>query len=301
MNIITVIGSLSTDFVVIADKRPMVGETVMGQDFKTTFGGKGANQAVAAARLGGKVEMVGKVGSDLFGAEIRDNLIANHVSVTHVEPVTHLASGSAHITLAEGDNSIIVVPGANNAVDQQEILKIHDLLRRSAMVVLQQEIPSETVREVIEFCYQEGIPTILNPAPARELSLGLIEKVTYLTPNEHEFQALFPDLSISEGLKQYPNKLMITVGSKGVLIHNGSEEVLIPAYKVTPIDTTGAGDTFNGAFSVGITEGLDIETSIRFGNLAAALSIQKFGAQGGMPTLKEMKEHPAYEKTWNFK
>lgn len=301
MSKITVIGSLATDFVVSVDKRPVVGETIIGNDFKTTFGGKGANQAVAAARLGSHVAMIGKVGADSFGTEIIANLKENQISVDGVEPVTHLPSGSAHITLADGDNSIVVISGANNAVDIQQLTKNQERIKTSDLVLLQQEIPSETVEAIVDFCYQHQIPTVLNPAPARSISQNVIDKVTYLTPNEHEFEELFPQLTMSEGLVKYPNKLIITVGSKGVLFNNGQEEILVPSYQVTPVDTTGAGDTFNGAFSVALTNQLSVAESIRFGNLAASLSIQKFGAQGGMPKLEELKEQPGYEKTWNFK
>lgn len=301
MSKITVIGSLATDFVVSVDKRPVVGETIIGNDFKTTFGGKGANQAVAAARLGSQVTMIGKVGADTFGTEIIANLKENQIVVNSVEPVTHLPSGSAHITLADGDNSIVVIPGANNAVDIQQLTKNQERIKTSDLVLLQQEIPSETVEAIVDFCYQHQIPTVLNPAPARSISQNVIDKVTYLTPNEHEFEELFPQLTVSEGLAKYPNKLIITVGSKGVLFNNGQEEILVPSYQVTPVDTTGAGDTFNGAFSVALTNQLSVAESIRFGNLAASLSIQKFGAQGGMPKLEELKEQPGYEKTWNFK
>ncbi|CAD5900097.1 ribokinase [Carnobacterium maltaromaticum] len=301
MSKITVIGSLATDFVVSVDKRPVVGETIIGNDFKTTFGGKGANQAVAAARLGSHVAMIGKVGADSFGTEIIANLKENQISVNGVEPVTHLPSGSAHITLADGDNSIVVISGANNAVDIQQLTKNQERIKTSDLVLLQQEIPSETVEAIVDFCYQHQIPTVLNPAPARSISQNVIDKVTYLTPNEHEFEELFPQLTVSEGLAKYPNKLIITVGSKGVLFNNGQEEILVPSYQVTPVDTTGAGDTFNGAFSVALTNQLSVAESIRFGNLAASLSIQKFGAQGGMPKLEELKEQPGYEKTWNFK
>ncbi|MFS7403727.1 ribokinase [Carnobacterium maltaromaticum] len=301
MSKITVIGSLATDFVVSVDKRPVVGETIIGNDFKTTFGGKGANQAVAAARLGSHVAMIGKVGADSFGTEIIANLKENQISVSSVEPVTHLPSGSAHITLADGDNSIVVISGANNAVDIQQLTKNQERIKTSDLVLLQQEIPSETVEAIVDFCYQHQIPTVLNPAPARSISQNVIDKVTYLTPNEHEFEELFPQLTVSEGLAKYPNKLIITVGSKGVLFNNGQEEILVPSYQVIPVDTTGAGDTFNGAFSVALTNQLSVAESIRFGNLAASLSIQKFGAQGGMPKLEELKEQPGYEKTWNFK
>lgn len=301
MNKITVIGSISTDFVVTTAKRPEVGETVTGLDFKTTFGGKGANQAVASARLGGSVQMIGAVGEDLFGEELLQNLSQNEIVTQNVERVTHLPSGSAHITLSNNDNSIVYIPGANNAVTVDSIHNLTHELAESDLVIIQNETPQAVIEAVAQFCFENQTRLLYNPAPARVIGKELIDKVTYLTPNESEFKSLFPELSLSEGVKQYPNKLFITLGSKGVLYHNGIEERLIPSYKVQPLDTTGAGDTFNGAFGVAISAGLSVEESVKFGNLAASLSIQKFGAQGGMPTLEEMKGSPFYEKAWNIK
>lgn len=301
MSKITVVGSLSTDFVVSADKRPEIGETITGKDFKTTFGGKGANQAVAAARLGSRVSMIGTVGTDLFGQEIIANLKNNQINTDNVEPVTGLPSGSAHITVVDGDNSIVYIPGANDAITHEQVISASRTIEESDVVILQNETPLEIIESLIDICFQKGIQTIYNPAPAKQIKQETIEKVTFLTPNESEYNVLFPQLSISEGLKKHPNKLIVTMGSKGVYFNDGSKEVQIPSYLVQPVDTTGAGDTFNGAFGVALTSGLDMESSIRFGNLAAALSIQTFGAQGGMPTLEEMKGSAFYEKEWNLK
>ena len=301
MSKITVIGSISTDFVVTADKRPEVGETITGKEFNTTFGGKGANQAVASARLGGDVYMAGTVGTDIFATELLANLSTNNIHVDYVEPVTHVPSGSAHITIVDGDNSIVYIPGANNAIGTKRIEGLSELIKTSTIVVVQNELPQEVVDQIIKMCYEFSVKVIYNPAPARKVNQSVLEKATYLTPNESEFKLLFPELTISEGLAKYPNQLIITMGSKGVYYHDGTSEKQISSYTVTPVDTTGAGDTFNGAFAVALTAGLDLESSIRFGNLAASLSIKKFGAQGGMPTLAEMKESEQYEKTWNIK
>ncbi|SEK52697.1 ribokinase [Carnobacterium iners] len=301
MSKITVVGSLSTDFVVTADKRPRVGETIFGENFTTTFGGKGANQAVAAARLGGQVSMIGTVGSDLFGKEIIINLLNNQINTTHVETVTHIPSGSAHITVVDGDNSIIYIPGANDEVTKEQIIKAYPVIDSSDVVIIQNETPLAAIEAVIQTCFEKGIKTIYNPAPAKKINSALIEQVAYFTPNESEFKLLFPALTLSEGMAKYPNKLIVTMGSKGVYFNDGEKEVHVDSYKVTPLDTTGAGDTFNGAFGIALTAGLDMIKSIRFGNLAAALSIQKFGAQIGMPTLIEMKESEFYEKEWDIK
>lgn len=301
MKRILVIGSVSTDFVVTTDHKPNQGETVFGKNFEISFGGKGANQAVAASRLGADVGMIGLVGDDIFGKEIIENLNKNRVNTENVEPVPHEVSGSAHIILYEKDNSIIVVPGANNQLDKTKIENLRDNIKQYDLVIIQNEIPQLTNEKIIQICWEEKIPTIYNPAPARKLAKEWIEKVTYLTPNEHEFTILFPDKKLSEALREYPNQLVITLGSKGSVFFNGEKEIHIPAYKVEPIDTTGAGDTFNGAMAVGLINGMTLEDSLKLANLSAAYSVQKFGAQGGMPTLNQLKGSSNYEKEWDIK
>jgi ribokinase len=285
----TIIGSSSMDLVVTASKRPKKGETILGQSFKTVPGGKGANQAVAAARLGAEVYMVGCVGKDGFGEEIVNNFTSNSVFTTYVEPVTHSETGTAHITLADGDNSIIVVKGANNYVTPVFVEKALDVIRESDIVLIQQEIPEETVEYVTEICFANNVPLILNPAPARPISKTVIEKATYITPNEWEASVLFESKDIHDALKEYPNKLLVTEGKNGVRYYDGENEVLVQSYVVDAVDTTGAGDTFNAAFAVAVAEGKNIKDSIRFANRAASLSVTKFGAQGGMPTREEVE------------
>lgn len=285
----TIIGSSSMDLVVTASKRPNKGETILGESFKTVPGGKGANQAVAAARLGAEVYMVGCVGEDGFGEEIIKNFNSNRVFTNYVKPVTHSETGTAHITLAEGDNSIIVVKGANNDVTPDFVKKALDVIRESDIVLIQQEIPEETVEYVTEICFANDVPLLLNPAPARPISKTVIERATYITPNEWEASVLFNNKDIHEALKEYPNKLLVTEGKNGVRYYDGENEVLVPAYPVEAVDTTGAGDTFNAAFAVAIAEGKTIKDSIRFANRAASLSVTKFGAQGGMPTREEIE------------
>lgn len=300
MSKIMVIGSISTDFVVLTDRRPQVGETVTGNDFQTTFGGKGANQAVASARLGGDVSMVGTVGTDVFGSQLIQNLADNGIVTDNVERVTEKPSGSAHITIADGDNSIVYIPGANNEITVARIEQLKETLLTAAIVIVQNELPQPVIDEIITFCFENDIKTIYNPAPARVVAAEILEKATYFTPNESEFHQLFPDLTITEGLEKYPNQLILTMGSKGVYFNDGEKEVQIPSYKVVPVDTTGAGDTFNGAFAVALSKGMRVQSSIQFGNLAASLSIQKMGAQGGMPTLEAMKASEDYEETWDI-
>lgn len=288
MKKITVIGSMSIDLVVSTSKRPGKGETILGEDFFTTPGGKGANQAVAAARLGEKVQMVGRIGEDDFGKEIYGNLKNNHVIVDGVEPVTHVPSGTAHITLSEQDNSIIVVPSANNEVTPDFVKKHLETLTEGDIVLLQQEIPSETVEYVVEFCSENGLVSILNPAPYREINKSIIEKVDYLTPNETESDEMFKG-DLDDALSAYPMKLIVTLGDKGAVYHNGKEKVQVDGFKRDVKDTTGAGDTFNGAFAVALQKEYNLEKALAFANLAASYSVTGMGAQGGMPTLEDIK------------
>ncbi|ADM70317.2 Ribokinase [Paenibacillus polymyxa E681] len=287
---ISIIGSSSMDLVVTSSKRPGAGETVLGESFTTVPGGKGANQAVAAARLGADVTMIGRVGDDHFGEQILRNFEENHVYTGYVKPVTHMESGTAHIVLAEGDNSIVVVKAANNEVTPAYVEEALDVIRSSDIVLIQQEIPSETVVYVSEICAKYQVPLLLNPAPAREVDDSVIANATYITPNEHEAAIMFKDMSLQEALRKHPNKLFVTEGSNGVRFFDGEQEVLVPTYKVEAVDTTGAGDTFNAAFAVALAEGNSLADSVKFANRAASLSVTKFGAQGGMPTRREVEE-----------
>lgn len=277
------------DLVVTSNKRPNAGETVLGESFKTVPGGKGANQAVASARLGADVYMVGRVGDDAYGQDILSNLQGQGVCTSYMKPVTEMESGTAHIILAEGDNSIVVVKGANNEVTPHYVTDALSSIEDIGMVLIQQEIPEETVEAVCTICSEKGIPVILNPAPARQVSQQILDQAAYITPNEHEAALMFDGLTIAEALRQYPNKLLITEGKNGVRYFDGIKEVLVPGYPVKAVDTTGAGDTFNGALAVALTEGKSLYDALAFANLAASISVTKFGAQGGMPTREELE------------
>lgn len=288
MKHIYVIGSMSIDLVVSTDRVPKKGETVLGNSFFTTPGGKGANQAVAAARLGEQVHMVGCIGDDDFGKEIYKNLETNHIIMDFVKPVTHSPSGTAHITLSDNDNSIIVVPSANNEVTFEYIEPALKSIKQGDIVLLQQEIPAETVEKVIEYCYANQIISILNPAPYRDIKRKVIEQATYITPNETESNEMFKGQT-DEALLRYPNKLIITLGDKGAMYHDGNATVQIEGFKREVKDTTGAGDTFNGAFAVGLQKGYALDQALTFANLAASHSVTGLGAQGGMPTFSEIE------------
>ncbi|PMB85066.1 ribokinase [Dolosicoccus paucivorans] len=300
---IVVVGSISTDFVVETNVKPAQGETVFGEDFNTSFGGKGANQAVACAKLGAQTAMIGAVGNDSFGQALIDNLESYHIDTSAVKVKENTPSGSAIITLYNRDNSIIYVGGANNKVTRSDIDDQVNLIQSADMVIVQNETPVETVQRLIEQCTACEVPIILNPAPARLLETKWLDQVTYLTPNETEFAELFSGETMDAVLSRYTNKLIITLGDQGAMFHDGKNVVTVPSYKVSPddiVDTTGAGDTFNGALAVALANEFDLADAIRFANLAGGLSIQHKGAQGGIPTLDQMKESEHYEATWHI-
>lgn len=290
MGHISVIGSCNMDLMIEADRRPQAGETVMGKRLIVSPGGKGANQAVAAARLGEKVYMIGCVGNDAYGSMMLDTLKENGVNTDYVSVLDNEATGTAHIILAEGDNSIIVLKGANDKVDKNVVDSAFDIIKTSSLVMLQHEIPMDTIGYIIDRCYEEGIPVMLNTAPYMDIPEEWIEKVTYLTPNEHEAALMFEGMDRDEILKAHAGKVIMTVGKEGVVYGDGDDVVHVSGFTVSVVDTTGAGDTFNGAFAAARCDGLPLKEAVRFANAAAALSVQKIGAQGGMPWRSEVEE-----------
>ncbi|QVK20877.1 ribokinase [Mycoplasmatota bacterium] len=287
MNIV-VVGSINTDLITISDKFPKIGETITGNDFTTLPGGKGANQAVGAAKLGTEVLFVGCVGNDSNGELSLNNFKNENVNTDYVKKIDGVPSGIAQITVAEGDNSIIVVSGANNEVTKELVKNNLSAFDNAKIVLLQLEIPLETVEYVTEVCNERGIKVILNPAPAVDLDLELIEKVDYLTPNEIELEMIFND-SMENVLKQYPNKVIMTSGDKGVYYHNGDSIVNVPGFKVDVVDTTGAGDSFNGALAYGLFNNFNLKKAIEIANLVASKTVQKIGAQTAMPYLEDLE------------
>ena len=283
---IAVIGSINIDFTVTADRIPSKGETVLGKGTEIFFGGKGANQAVAMALLGADVEMYGAVGRDENGVKAMENLKSFGVDTSFIKR-SEKETGLAVITLGEKDNTIVVIKGANGDVDIPYAESISERLKDCQMTVLQHEIPMETVEYIVNFCEKAGIPTLLNPAPAMPLPMSVIEKATYLTPNEPEPGIIVPDMTTEETLKKYPRKVIVTLGAKGAAYCDGEKIVSVPSRKASVTDTTGAGDTFCGAFAVKRAEGQDIYSCVSFANLCASLSTEKKGAQKGMPTLAQ--------------
>jgi len=297
---IVVVGSSNSDLIIKADRIPKPGETIMGGKFYQAAGGKGANQAVAAARAGGDVSFVACIGNDVFGEEAlkgfkKDNINTDHVFVDEDE-----ASGTALILIDKnGENSIAVASGANLSLDETKLLKASNTISTSNVLLMQLETPIETVESAAKIAYSNGVKVILNPAPANQLSNELLEQITILTPNETEAEMLtgivVNDLESTQKaaellLKKGVKIVVITLGTKGAYYATEKESQLISGFKVDAQDTTAAGDTFNGALAVAISEGKPLHDAIRFSNAAAAISVTRIGAQPSAPYRDEIDQ-----------
>lgn len=283
-----VVGSINVDLVFTSEIRPKAGETVMGSTFSTIPGGKGANQAVAASKLGASSCMVGCIGNDQNGEFSINNLNLMNVDTSCIKKTDNAPTGVANIVVAEHDNSIIVIAGANYEITKEDIDKCKDVILSADIVLLQLEIPLDVVEYTADMCRKNNVRVLLNPAPAVELPKALIENATYITPNEHELNIILgKQNNVDETIKMYPNKIIVTMGSRGVKYFDGSEMKIVPSYNVEVVDTTGAGDTFCGGLAAALVRGDSLEDAIKFANKAAAISITKLGAQSGMPTLEE--------------
>lgn len=297
---IVVIGSINLDFVTTADHIPVAGETVRGSQFQMHPGGKGANQAVAIARLGYPVELIGKIGLDLPGEQLRTHLQAAGVGLAGVEQ-TEGASGTAVIVVAQnGENCIVVTPGANAHVSPSYIDLHRELIRKAGLVLTQLEIPIKTVQYLAEVCFQENVPLMLDPAPAQSLPSSLLNRVRWFTPNETEAAFYTDGESACEPgtiravtarllLAQGPTGILLKMGSRGAYLAADGIAEQLEAIPVKAIDTTAAGDAFNGAFAVGLLLGKTVRESARFAMAAAALSVTRCGAQPSMPTFTEVE------------
>lgn len=291
MKKIAVLGSINIDYFVESNVLPKAGETVSGKKFFMNFGGKGANQAVAASRLGGDVTLFGSIGNDDQKHVLLDHFENENINVEHLNIVEDVSTGAAFIQLHGSENRIIVVPGANQYTNEDYVKSRLDELLKYDLFIFQLEIPLSTLEFLIPILHSHGKTTILDPAPAQLLSDELLEKITYITPNEHEVSVITEiGGSLDELLAKYPNKLIVTCGEHGVKYHNGEKIIHISARKVEAVDTTGAGDTFTGAFAVALSEGMPLEDCITYGSLAGSLAIMKKGAQSGMPFKHEMEQ-----------
>ncbi len=290
---IVVAGSINMDLFFEINKLPALGETIEGQAFHLLQGGKGANQAIAAAKLGKKVAMIGCVGNAAFGDLALKNFETYKVNHKHV----HRSEGYTGVAMVnifqtkKRDNSIIIVPGANKKMTRAMIDQALPMILRAKIVLVQLEIPLDVVEYLIDLCYEHDIPVVLNPAPYQILSQSAIQKASFIIPNEIEVGQMFPNHSIELNCAQYPNKLIVTRGFMGAVYHNYREFKILNAIKVNPIDTTGAGDTFVAAFASKYIENKDIDAAIQYANVCAGLSITKVGAQESSPTSEEVNRY----------
>ena len=314
---VTVVGSLNMDLITRAPHIPEPGETIIGTDFRTAPGGKGANQAVAAARLGAKVAMVGRVGNDAFAVELLDTLSTADVDHRFVVRDPEAATGVALIVVEDtGQNSIVVASGANMRLAPADVEAAEAAISSADVLLLQLESPLETVTRAAELAHAHGVQVILNPAPTRPLPAALLALVDVLIPNESE-TALLTGLPVgsdaeaeaaSAALRSMGvGTVILTLGERGAMFALEGEAGLVSAFTVTPVDTTAAGDAFVGGFAVALAEGQALAEAVRWGNAAGALATTKLGAQPSLPArqaLEEMlargtgrQEHPAGERS----
>jgi ribokinase len=295
---IYVIGSSNTDMVIKSVKLPAPGETVIGGVFLMNAGGKGANQAVASAKLGAEVIFVSKVGNDIFGKQAVEGFKNIGINTDFVFTDSENPSGVALILVdGHGENSISVASGANGNLQISEVQQAIDKVQAGDIVLLQLEIPLQTVTETIKKCSEKGAKVILNPAPAQKLDESYFKYLSMITPNETEAEILTgikvtdldtAKLAANDFHRKGISEVIITMGSKGAFYSNKDKQVLIPSPKVSAIDSTAAGDVFNGALCVAISEGQAIEEAIVFACKAASISVTRMGAQASAPTRDEI-------------
>lgn len=297
---ILVVGSLNMDMVIEMKNMPLIGETVLGDTLKYVPGGKGGNQAYAVGSLGGEGSILGCVGADAFGSRLVENIKACRVDVSAIHLDEKEPTGTAVIYVDErGNNSIVVAPGANSSCDVELLKERDELFRANDFMLFQMEIPAEAVFYGIRRAKEYGKTVILNPAPAPDhIPDDIWEKIDYLTPNETEVLKLCGETGSSvEHIKRSARyvlekgvkNVVVTLGDKGVLFVNNNQEQLFEARKVDAIDTTAAGDCFNGAFAVGLSKGMTVYEAIELANLASSMAVQRKGAQSSIPKWEEVE------------
>lgn len=299
---IVVIGSLNADLVQAVDRLPRPGETLVGGSLETFSGGKGANQAFAAGRMGARVTMIGQVGNDSLASLLMASLQSADVS-TRLVGTADTATGAAVIfVLPDGENLIVISPGANATMTPGLVRERLDCIGSRSYLLSQLEVPLNAVHEALAVAKGRGATTILDPAPARELPLDLLQQTDFLTPNETETRTLLgePDLAMeSESDLEHaagrilalgPRTAVLKLGARGCMIATDRECLRIPGFRVSAVDTTAAGDVFNGAFATALAEGEALAGAARFANAAAALSVARPGAQSSVPTRGQVRQ-----------
>ncbi|MEQ2129016.1 ribokinase [Caldanaerobacter subterraneus KAk] len=291
---IAVVGSINKDYTAQVDKLPQKGETVIASNYKISLGGKGANQAVAAKRLGAEVAMIGAVGKLDGGQDIVKKLENDGIDVSGILIVDDEVTGNAMITVDEkGANTIVVYPGANNKLSPLWIKKQKEIIRNAHFAILQLEIPIETVEFAVKISKECNVKVILNPAPAKKLPEEIYKYVDIITPNEVELTQLTGTEDIKEGasilMQKGVKEVIVTLGERGCYYTDGIREIFVEAVRVKAIDTTAAGDAFNAAIAVALGEKMDINSALIFANIAGALTTTKMGAQDALPFRQEVE------------
>jgi ribokinase len=290
---IVVLGSVNMDLVARCKQLPSPGETVRGTDLRRWPGGKGANQAVAAARMGAAVDLIGCVGDDEFGREAVDVLRSEGVGLAHLQVLSGVSTGAALITVDEhGENTIVLSEGANGRVTPDHARAAAELITSASLLVCQLEVPLDAIEEAMHIARAGGVPVLLNPAPASVLPARMLQTVDYLVPNETEAAALAPSASghvaILQALQRSgPRHVLMTLGAQGVMV-SGGDGIVVPALRVHAVDTTGAGDTFVGALATALVEGEPLLKAVEFAVRAAAVSVTREGAMSAMPRRGEL-------------
>jgi ribokinase len=298
---VVVVGSLVFDFVASAPALPKPGETLLGNHFGMYPGGKGANQAVQAARLGAEVYLIGRVGSDTPGDQLLESLRKDGVNSEFVTRDSEVGTAACCIHVDEqGRNSIVIVPQANAALTPAQVVAGRQILESADVVLAQLEVPLPAVQCAFELARAQGIPTILNPAPAQPLPAVLLANCSYLTPNEPEMESLtgvrqgddqsdWESRAAGKLQEQQPVAVIITLAERGCYAQASKDELFVPSYKVNVVDTTAAGDAFNGALAVGLAENMDLAEALRFANAAGALATTARGAQPSLSRRQDVE------------
>ena len=295
---ILVIGSSNTDMVICTGHLPLPGETVIGGTFFMNPGGKGANQAVTVARLGGRVSFICKTGSDIFGHQANQLFNEEGIDTSYVFSDTKNPSGVALITVdTDAENCIVVAPGANAHLTPNDLKRSAEAVEAADIILMQLEIPMQTVEAAAAMAYRLGKKVVLNPAPASKLSAGLLETLYAITPNETEAEAISgiritDEHTAEEAARKIASmgvcNVIITLGAKGALVFDGEHCEVVPAYKIQAVDTTAAGDVFNGALVVALSEGRTLPEAVRFACKASAISVTRSGAHNSVPYRTEV-------------